>query len=89
MEDNLAALRILERESVYQDDAVKSARQTVELFLNQYKAGTVSYLDVVTVQETALVNERSAINILGERLTAYVSLVKALGGSWKMDISAS
>jgi NodT family efflux transporter outer membrane factor (OMF) lipoprotein len=85
VEDNLAALRILEKESDIENEAVKAARQTVELLRNQYKAGTVNYLDVVTVQATALVNERAAINILGQRLTATVLLVKALGGSWNLD----
>jgi NodT family efflux transporter outer membrane factor (OMF) lipoprotein len=83
VEDNLAALRILEQEAQVQDEAVKSARQSVALALNQYKAGTISYLDVVTVQATALSNERAAVQILGRRLAADVLLVKALGGGWK------
>ncbi|MHB8483023.1 MAG: efflux transporter outer membrane subunit [Nitrospiria bacterium] len=89
VEDNLAALRILEKEAEIENEAVKAARQSVELLLNQYKAGTVNFLDVVTAQATALINERAAINVLGQRLTATVSLVKALGGSWNKDISAS
>ena len=49
---------------------------------NQYKAGTVSALDVIITQVTALNNERTAITILGSRMTAGVLLVKALGGGW-------
>jgi NodT family efflux transporter outer membrane factor (OMF) lipoprotein len=86
VEDDLAALRILEREAEIENEAVKAARQSVELVRNQYKAGTVSYLDVVTVQATALANERTAINIQGQRLTATTLLVKALGGSWNMEL---
>ncbi|MGE5300610.1 MAG: TolC family protein, partial [Acidobacteriota bacterium] len=47
VEDNLAALRILEEETGMQDEAVKAARQTVTVVTNQYKAGTVSYPDVI------------------------------------------
>jgi NodT family efflux transporter outer membrane factor (OMF) lipoprotein len=82
VEDNLAALRILQEEAEVQDDAVKLAQRSVELALNQYKAGTVSYLNVVTVQATALANERTAVNLMGQRLSASVLLIKALGGGW-------
>ncbi len=82
VEDNLAALRILEEEAQVQDDAVRAARESVVLTVNQYKAGTVSYINVVTVQTTQLSNERTAMGILGRRLVAAVTLVKALGGGW-------
>jgi outer membrane protein TolC len=54
----------------------------VALTLNQYKAGTVSYLNVVSVQTAQLANERSAMTLMGRRLTASVALIKALGGGW-------
>ena len=82
VEDNLVALRILEEEAAIQDEAVHNARQSVALTNNQYKAGVVSYLNVVTVQATALANERTAVDILNRRLAASVLLVKALGGGW-------
>ena len=82
VEDNLAALRILEHEAQVQDDAVRSARESVVLTINQYKAGTVSYLNVVTVQASLLSNERTAVSLLGRRLTAAVGLIRALGGGW-------
>lgn len=82
VEDNLAALRILEQEAQVQDEAVQAARQSVVLTTNQYQAGIVSYLNVVTVQTAALANERTAMDILGRRLSASVLLVKALGGGW-------
>ncbi len=82
VEDNLAALRILEQEAQVQNEAVQSARLSVELTNNQYKAGIVSYLNVITVQTTALGNERTAVDLLNRRLGASVSLIKALGGSW-------
>ncbi|HSE12156.1 MAG TPA: efflux transporter outer membrane subunit [Rudaea sp.] len=82
VEDNLAALRILEAEAAAQAEAVKSAEQSLAIAINQYRAGTVSYLNVVTAQTTAYGNERNAIAILGNRLTDSVALVKALGGGW-------
>ncbi len=82
VEDNLAALRILEAESKVQNEAVRAARESVALTLNQYKAGTVSYLNVVSVQTAQLSNERSAMTLMGRRLTASVALIKALGGGW-------
>ena len=82
VEDNLVALRILEEEAVVQADAVKLARESVLLTTNQYKAGTVSYLNVVTVQASQLANERTAVSLLGRQLTAAVGLIRALGGGW-------
>lgn len=82
VEDNLASLRILAQEAKVQAQAVQSARRSVTLTMNQYKAGTVSYLNVATTQATALSNERSAVALLGNRLTASVQLIKALGGGW-------
>ncbi len=70
-------------EAVVQDEAVKSARQTLAVVTNQYKAGTVSYLDVIVAQAAALTNERTAIGIQGRMMTADVLLIKALGGGWE------
>ena len=70
-----------------------AARQSVELTTNQYKAGIVSYLNVVAAQAIALNNERTAVDVEGRRLAASVALVKALGGGWDAraleDISLS
>jgi outer membrane protein TolC len=83
VEDNLAALRILEEESQVQAEALQAARQSVELVTNQYKAGTVSYLNVITAQAIALSGERTAVDLLNRRLAASVLLIRALGGGWK------
>jgi NodT family efflux transporter outer membrane factor (OMF) lipoprotein len=85
VEDNLASLRILEEEAQLQDDAVKSARESVQITRNQYKAGTVNYLNVVNVETIALTNERTALNIQSSRLVAAVLLIKALGGGWNSN----
>ncbi|MDD5580737.1 MAG: efflux transporter outer membrane subunit [Methylobacter sp.] len=82
VEDNLAALRILEQQAQVQNQAVESAQETVRLTINQYKAGTVSYLNVMTAQTVAFTNENLAVEILGQRLGAAVLLIKAVGGGW-------
>jgi NodT family efflux transporter outer membrane factor (OMF) lipoprotein len=82
VEDNLAALRILEQEAQMQDEAVQLARQSVALSINQYKAGIVDYLNVIATQTSALNNERTAVDVLNRRLAASVLLIKALGGGW-------
>ena len=89
VEDNLAALRILEQEAQTQDEAVQLARKSVEIANNQYKAGLVSYLDVITAQATALESETSAVNIRNRQLAASVLLIKALGGGWHADQQAN
>jgi NodT family efflux transporter outer membrane factor (OMF) lipoprotein len=89
VEDNLAALRILEQEASVQDEAVKAARESLAIVLNQYRAGTANYLAVIVIQAATLNNERTAITILGRRLTASVALIKALGGGWKQESPAT
>lgn len=82
VEDNLAALRILEEETQVQEQAVQAAQQVVNITTNQYQSGTVAYLNVLVAQTTALANERTALGLVGRKLTASVLLVKALGGGW-------
>jgi outer membrane protein TolC len=64
---------------------VNAARQTVAVTLNQYRAGTVSYLDVVVAQTTALADERTAVDIRSRRMVAAVLLIKGLGGGWTVS----
>jgi NodT family efflux transporter outer membrane factor (OMF) lipoprotein len=82
VEDNVAALRILENETQQQQQAVASSQESLQLFTNRYKGGVDTYLQVITAQTIELANERNAIDILRRRLDASVLLVKALGGGW-------
>jgi outer membrane protein TolC len=82
VEDNLAALRILGQEANAQDLAVKSAQRALDVSTEEYKAGTVDYLTVITAQATVLSNQQTAINLLTRRMTSSVLLVEALGGGW-------
>ncbi len=83
VEDDLASLRILEREALVQDEAVDAAKKSVAVETNQYKAGTVSALDVVVSQTIALNDELTAAKILGNRMVYDVLLIQALGGGWQ------
>jgi NodT family efflux transporter outer membrane factor (OMF) lipoprotein len=82
VEDNLAALELLARERESQDLAVKSAREAERVALSQYRAGTTTFLSVVTAQSLALTNERTALDLQGRQFAASVALVKAVGGGW-------
>ncbi|HEV7611589.1 MAG TPA: efflux transporter outer membrane subunit [Steroidobacteraceae bacterium] len=82
VEDNLAAGQTLAAEAQRQDQAVRSSRHALEVALNRYQAGAVSYLEVTVAQSTALANERAATEIARRRSDASVSLIKALGGLW-------
>jgi len=85
VEDNVAALRILEIETQQQQQAVASSQESLQLFTNRYKGGVDTYLQVITAQTIELANERNAIDILRRRLDASVLLVKALGGGWNVS----
>lgn len=85
VEDNLAALRILEEEARVQAQAVDATRRSVTLTTEQYKVGIVSYLNVVIAQTIAFNAERTAVSIAAQRMTASVLLVKALGGGWEVS----
>jgi len=84
VEDQLAALDILQRQAAIQSEAVQSAHEAERLMLNQYRAGTVAYTNVVSVQTATLSNEQTALTILQNRLVASVGLIQSLGGGWQV-----
>jgi NodT family efflux transporter outer membrane factor (OMF) lipoprotein len=82
VEDNLAALRVLENEAGAEAQAVKAAQNALDISTYQYKAGTVNYLTVITEQAILLQDQVQAVSILTRRLGASVLLIQALGGGW-------
>jgi NodT family efflux transporter outer membrane factor (OMF) lipoprotein len=82
VEDDLASLHYLAEEAQQQAQAVAAADLSLSLELDRYKAGTDSYLNVITTQQIALSDQQTAVTILQRRMTAAVDLVKALGGGW-------
>ena len=82
VEDELLALRVLQKEAEFQAQAVESARMAADVALNEFNAGTVAYTTVVTAVQTLLTNQQSALTIQQNRLVASVTLIEALGGGW-------
>jgi NodT family efflux transporter outer membrane factor (OMF) lipoprotein len=82
VDDNLAALRILEQEAKTQEGAVAAAQHSLDLSNTRYKGGVANYLEVTTAQSAALGDEVTAVDILTRRVVASVLLIKALGGGW-------
>jgi NodT family efflux transporter outer membrane factor (OMF) lipoprotein len=83
VEDQLAALRILDDEAAIQQRAVDAAERALMQATNRYRGGLASYLEVTSAQSTALANQRAAVGILTRRMTASVLLLKGLGGGWR------
>ena len=84
VEDSLAALRVLQEEQKLQAESLEAARLSQRYTINQYKAGVVTYLDVINVNNIALNNERTLINLQGNQMLNSVLLIKALGGGWEV-----
>ena len=82
VEDQLAALRVLEQEQGLRAAAEASARQSEAIALNQYRAGQTTFTTVITAQTQSLSAQQTTLNVLGSRLTASVGLIQALGGGW-------
>jgi outer membrane protein TolC len=87
VEDNLAAERLLREEAERQQAAVAAALRSLEISMNQYRAGTVSYLQVATQQTALLTNQRTALAVTARRFVAAVQLVRALGGGWNGNLN--
>jgi NodT family efflux transporter outer membrane factor (OMF) lipoprotein len=85
VEDNLAALRQLQQESVSQAAAVTATGKALQQANHRYKGGLVTYLEVASTENTALQAQLSAVAIQLRRLHASVLLVKALGGGWQSE----
>ena len=83
VEDDLAALRILEQQAAAVAAAVAASQAAVTVTLNEYRAGTVAYTAVITEQTTLLTNEQAALAVQQSRFLASVGLIAALGGGWR------
>jgi NodT family efflux transporter outer membrane factor (OMF) lipoprotein len=82
VEDDLVSLRVLAHQGELQQTAVKDARSSEALTLNQYKSGVVAYSSVITVQTTRLADEISLLSIQSQALVSSVDLISQLGGGW-------
>lgn len=82
VQDDVTGLTVLNQAKESQQQAVDSARRTLDISTDRYKGGLVNYLDVVTAQQNLLTNEQEMAVIQGQRLVTSVLLVKAIGGGW-------
>ena len=83
VEDSLAAQRLLAEQWSAENAALLTARQTLAIANNRYRAGLVTFLDVATAQTDSLNHERTVAQLAGQRLVASVNLIKALGSGWE------
>jgi NodT family efflux transporter outer membrane factor (OMF) lipoprotein len=81
VDDALANLKALEQEADADNRAAKAAAATLKATENQYRAGTVSYLNVVIAEGTSLSADTALIGVNSRRLQAHLALIKALGGA--------
>jgi outer membrane protein, multidrug efflux system len=82
VQDALTGARLLSRQAEAQERSLASARRTADISDARYRAGLVSYLEVVESERTALTAERDSARLTGQRLLTSVQLIKALGGGW-------
>jgi outer membrane protein, multidrug efflux system len=82
VEDALIGLSVLSQAATTQQKAVEAADRALKIANDRYVGGLVTYLDVITAQETLLDNQRLATQLLGQQLVTSVTLIKALGGGW-------
>lgn len=83
VEDNLAAATSLAQQQQVQTEAVAAAQGALDVVSNQYRAGTVAYLNVLSAQTTGLAARRSLIDVQGRRLVAVNTLLKNVAGRWE------
>jgi multidrug efflux system outer membrane protein len=83
VEDQLSAQRLLAAQLDAEKAALESARHTLEIANNRYKAGLVTYLEVAISQTAALMQEQAVVQLQGQDRVAVVNLIKALGGKWQ------
>ena len=82
VEDQLSAIRYLGDQEKDEAAVIKSARRSAEIANNRYKAGLVSYIDVVFAQQTLLQNQQAITQLQGQQAGSTVGLIRALGGGW-------
>lgn len=83
VETALSDLRTLSGQAEAQQRAVEAEQRTLELGQKQYEKGATNFLDVLDAERSLLQNQRTAAELLGQRMQATVQLIKALGGEWK------
>lgn len=87
VEDNLVAAHQLQAQEAAQAQALQAAQRNLRITEAQYAAGTVSYLNVVTAQASALTAQRNLLDVQSRRALAVTQLLKNLGGRWNAEVA--
>jgi NodT family efflux transporter outer membrane factor (OMF) lipoprotein len=82
VEDNLVLANRLQDEVNSQSEALQSAQRNLEIVTAQYRAGTVSYLNVSAAQSSALNTEATLVTVRNRQLAAVNTLLKNIAGRW-------
>jgi len=83
VEDGLSGLRVLEEQAAAYEKAVQSAQETVDISTSRYREGLAQFIEVINAQSSLLNNQRTADQILQQRLLTTIQLIQALGGGWQ------
>ena len=83
VENQLAATRVLAAQQALRQQASAAADQVEQQVLNRYRAGQVSFTEVITAQATALSARRTLVQVMADRQTTAVALIQSLGGGWQ------
>lgn len=89
VEDQLAALRLLDEQSQAQGRAVDAARRASTISETRYRNGMVSQLELLDARRSELRNRRQALQVKAAQYQATVGLIRAIGGGWSVPASAS
>jgi len=85
VEDALVSVMLLDRQQQANQQAVRSAEEAYRLSMTQFEGGLINYLSVLDAERTLLDNLRLSSQLRGQRYLSAVALVKAIGGSWKIE----
>lgn len=83
VEDNLVLAQQLQQEAQWQSEALQAAQSNLDITLEQYRAGTVSYLNVVVAQTATLGSENTLLSVRNRQLAAVNQLLKNIAGRWQ------
>ena len=85
VEDQLAAVQVLAQQQELNRQSSLAADQVEQQSLNRYRAGQISYTEVVVAQTAARSARRALIQVQADRQTTAIALIQALGGGWRAE----
>lgn len=83
VEDNIASQALLSKEVNEQKQGLQAATRAENTTMNQYKAGMVGYLNVLSAQNTRLSAQNSVWSLMSKQYQTTVSLISSMGGSFE------